>query len=168
MQILLADFAKKFPDALSKHFLCLPAGQNFCKIERMKPITTTLRVRYSETDQMGTFYNAQALVWFEVGRSEWLRATGTPYTQWEEKGIMLPLVCSHVEYLARARYDDELEVSTTAELTGKARMQFDIEIFNKTTGKLIAKGYTIHALTNPTGRPTRPPAWLLELLENLE
>ena len=32
-----------------------------------------LRVRYSETDQMGTFYNSRALDWFECGRTELLR-----------------------------------------------------------------------------------------------
>ena len=134
----------------------------------MKKINTTLRVRYSETDQMGTFYNSQALVWFEVGRTEWLRATGSAYTEWEAQGVMLPLVVSHVEYLSRATYDDLLEVSTSASLVGKARMQFDIEIFNKTTDKQIVKGYTVHALVNPQGRPIRPPAWMLELLEKFE
>ena len=56
----------------------------------------TLRVRYSETDQMGTFYNSRALEWFEVGRTEIMRAKGMTYVEWEKQGYMLPLVEAHV------------------------------------------------------------------------
>ena len=39
----------------------------------------TIRVRYAETDRMGVVYYANHLVWFEVGRTEWLRETGWTY-----------------------------------------------------------------------------------------
>ena len=127
-------------------------------------IATTFRVRYSETDQMGTFYNSRALEWFEVGRTEWLRATGVPYSEMEQRGVMLPLVESHVEYLGRARYDDELSVEVSAYMVGKARIRFDVEIIQTDAPKLVAKGYTIHAIINPKGRPIRPPQWFLDLI----
>ena len=54
----------------------------------------TLRIRYSETDQMGTFYNSRPLEWFECGRTELLRALGLPYAELEGRGVLLPfLVC---------------------------------------------------------------------------
>src|SRR5208283_2654005 len=72
-----------------------------------------LRVRYSETDQMGTFYNSRALEWFECGRTELMRRRlGMSYSALEEKGVFLPVVEAHVEYLGGARYDDLLEVSS--------------------------------------------------------
>ena len=37
---------------------------------------TEVRVNYSETDQMGTFYNSRPLEWFECGRSEHSRQLG--------------------------------------------------------------------------------------------
>lgn len=129
-----------------------------------KSITTHIRVRYSETDQMGTFYNSRALEWFEVGRTEWLRQSGVAYTEMEARGLMLPLIEAHVEYLGRAKYDDELAVTVTAELNGKARMRFDIEIVQVANGKGVARGWTVHAMTNPDGRPMRPPQWLTELM----
>jgi acyl-CoA thioester hydrolase len=46
----------------------------------LRTVETQLRVRYSETDQMGTVYNAHYLVWFEIGRTDWCRAAGIPYT----------------------------------------------------------------------------------------
>jgi acyl-CoA thioester hydrolase len=121
---------------------------------------TQLRVRYSETDQMGTFYNSRALEWFEVGRTELLRAIGLPYVEMERRGAFLPLVTAHVEYLARARYDDALTLSTRLALEGRARLRFDVEIANA-GGATVARGYTIHAITSTEGKPVRPPDWLL-------
>ena len=122
------------------------------------------RVRYSETDQMGTFYNSRALEWFECGRTELLRRLGVPYAEMERQGYMLPLVEAHVEYRGRARYDDLLRMTTTAAMTGKARIRFDIQIVQDGGGAGVAEGYTIHAITNGQGRPTRPPRWLLQAL----
>ena len=131
-------------------------------------ITTTFRVRYSETDQMGTFYNSRALEWFEVGRSEWLRATGVPYCEMEQRGVMLPLVESHVEYLGRARYDDELSMAISACMIGKARIKFEIEIAHLDSTKPVAKGYTIHGIINSEGKPIRPPQWFLSLIPTIQ
>jgi acyl-CoA thioester hydrolase len=122
------------------------------------------RVRYSETDQMGTFYNSRALEWFEVGRTEALRQLGVPYTEMESRGAMLPLVEAHVEYLGRARYDDQLRMHTSAELCGKARVRFDVRIARADSDRPVARGHTIHAITNGQGRPIRPPQWLIDLL----
>ena len=63
-----------------------------------------IRVRYSETDQMGTFYNSRALEWFEGGRTELLRAMGVAYANMEARGVLLPLTEAHVEFLGRARW----------------------------------------------------------------
>ena len=73
-----------------------------------------LRVRYSETDQMGTFYNSRALEWFECGRTELMRRRlGLSYAELEAKGVFLPLVEAHLEFQGGARYDDLLEIATT-------------------------------------------------------
>jgi acyl-CoA thioester hydrolase len=127
--------------------------------------TTILRVRYSETDQMGTFYNSRALEWFEVARTEWLRATGTSYAEMEHMGVGLPLVEAHVEYLGRARYDDELRVEVAAEMTGKARLRFDVSISHADGSGDVCRGYTVHATVNGDGKPIRPPAWFLDTIE---
>lgn len=126
--------------------------------------TTSLRVRYSETDQMGTFYNSRALEWFEVGRTEHLRSIGLPYVEMEARGVMLPLVESHVLYHGRAKYDDELTLTVRCQMVGKARLKFDIDIVQAAGGAKVASGYTIHAITDAAGRPTRPPQWLTEKL----
>ena len=124
--------------------------------------THRFRVRYSETDQMGTFYNSRALEWFELGRTELLRHLGTPYAQMERRGALLPLVEAHVEFLGRARYDDELEMTTRVALQGRARLRFDVHV-RHVQGEGVVRGWTVHAVTDPSGRPIRPPTWLTEL-----
>ena len=123
------------------------------------------RVRYSETDQMGTFYNSRALEWFECGRTELLRSLGLPYAEMERRGVFLPLVEAHVEYRGRARYDDLLEMTSRGSLAGKARVRVDVEIVQAGGAAPVARGYTIHAITDPSGKPIRPPAWLAELFD---
>lgn len=117
------------------------------------------RVRYSETDQMGTFYNSRPLEWFEMGRTELLRSLDLPYAQLEERGLFLPLVEAKVEYLGRARYDDLLEMTTTLGFESRARVRTDVEIVHAETRKGVARGYTIHAFADREGRAIRPPAW---------
>jgi acyl-CoA thioester hydrolase len=123
-----------------------------------------MRVRYSETDQMGTFYNSRPLEWFECGRSELLRDLGLPYAEMESKGLFLPLVESYLQYLGRARYDDLLDLTTKVSFQGRARLRCDAEIVHTATRKNVVRGYTVHAFTDPTGKPIRPPAWLLSAL----
>jgi len=124
-----------------------------------------LRVRYSETDQMGTFYNSRALEWFECGRTELMRrCLGMSYAALEAKGVFLPLVEAHLAFEGGARYDDLLDIVTTAELTGRARLRFDVQIQRAVTRKPVVRGYTVHAFTDSLGRPVRPPSWFLALL----
>ena len=123
---------------------------------------TRLRVRYSETDQMGTFYNSRALEWFECGRTDCLRKAGIPYAEMESRGVLLPLVEAHVEYHGRAKYDDELEIDTSAVLSGKARLHFEVNIRHTSGAGAVAGGYTIHAITDGDGKPIRPPQWLMK------
>ncbi|MGA2280520.1 MAG: thioesterase family protein [Verrucomicrobiota bacterium] len=127
-----------------------------------------LRVRYSETDQMGTFYNSRALEWFECGRTELMRnRLRMSYTVLEEKGVFLPLVEAHLEFQGGARYDDLLRITSTVELQGRAKLRFDVEINQNGTGRPVVRGYTIHAFTDTRGKPIRPPAWFVALLEKV-
>ena len=126
---------------------------------------THFRVRYSETDQMRTYYNSRALEWFEQGRTEHLRAMGKPYTEMEKLGVMLPVREAHVEFLGKAEYDDLLKMTTTLVRSGKARIRCDVEIERADSGASVCRGWTVHAIANTQGKAIRPPAWLVELLE---
>jgi len=124
-----------------------------------------LRVRYSETDQMGTFYNSRALEWFECGRTELLRRRfGFSYAELEAKNVFLPLVEAHLEFQGGARYDDLLDIATSVEISGRAKLRFDVQINQNANGRPVVRGYTVHAFADADGKPMRPPRWFLELL----
>ena len=125
-----------------------------------------LRVRYSETDQMGTFYNSRALEWFECGRSELMRnKLGMSYSALEAKGVFLPLVEAHLEFQGGARYDDLLTLTSTLDSQGRAKLRFDVEITQGEANRPVVRGYTVHAFVDRDRKPIRPPAWFFEALE---
>ena len=124
----------------------------------MHASTSIVRVRYAETDKMGVVYYAHYLVWFEIGRTEWLRDTGWTYRDMEEQGLALPVLESHCEYKRGARYDDEIEVRTSARLVSPVRIAFDYELVRRPDSAAVASGYTVHITLDARGKPTRLPA----------
>ena len=75
--------------------------------------TVEFRVRYAETDQMGVVYHANYLIWCEIGRTDHIRAMGTPYRDIEKQGITLAVSEASMRFHASARYDDLIRVETT-------------------------------------------------------
>jgi acyl-CoA thioester hydrolase len=122
-------------------------------------------VRYAETDRMGVVYYANYLIWFEVGRTEWLRHSGWSYRQMEhEGGVQLPVIEAHCEYRQPARYDDEIDISARATLLTPVRIRFDYRLTRVADDTLLAEGHTIHAAVDLTGRPCRLPERVRESL----
>ena len=117
----------------------------------------SLRVRYADTDAMGVAYHANYFVWFEVGRCELLRQRGWSYREMEEAGVQLPVIAANGEFVRPARYDDELEVRSTATLLSPVRIAFDYEVVRQADGAVLARGRTVHAAVDRRGRPCRLP-----------
>ena len=125
-----------------------------------------IRVRYGETDQMGVVYHANYAVYFEVGRTEWLREFGLSYSGMEASGIMMPVISLSVKYKNSAHYDDVLKVKTTLKKMPTASIEFEYELRNQ-CDVLLATGNTILAFINKeTNRPTRCPKYLLDQLQD--
>jgi acyl-CoA thioester hydrolase len=115
---------------------------------------TAIRVRYSETDQMGVVYYGNYAQYLEVGRAEAIRSLGLTYRELEETGVLMPVTRLELNYLRPARYDDLLTVKTCLrELPGNS-ITFYGEIFNP-TGKLLTTGLVtlafLHVATGKTG-----------------
>jgi acyl-CoA thioester hydrolase len=117
----------------------------------MRSGQTTIRVRYEETDQMGVVYYAKYFVWFEVGRAEYFRELGMPYSDFEKNDILLPVTRAFAEYKMPARYDDLIRVVTSVALLQEVRIAFKYEIFR--ANDLLVLGGTEHAFVNRGGRP---------------
>ncbi len=128
----------------------------------MRSCTTSLRVRYAETDQMGVVYYANYFVWFEVARTDLLRSLGWSYREMEDAGIVLPVIDASCQYSRPARYDDEIEIRTEGTLTSRIRMEFAYDVIVKGDPRPIATGRTAHAAITKAGKPCRLPARILE------
>jgi acyl-CoA thioester hydrolase len=125
--------------------------------------TTTVRVRYAETDQMGVVYYAHYFVWFEVARGELLRHHGWTYREMEATGVMLPVIDAQCEYLRPARYDDEIEIRTEGLIVSPVRMSFTYEVRANGRDGLVSTGRTLHAAVDRNGRPCRLPERITEV-----
>ena len=130
--------------------------------------STFIRVRYADTDKMGIVYNGNYLTYFEVGRTELMRAFELPYTYFEKNGYLLPLIESYVNYKQSAFYDDILEVIAMTDLSSiGATFRFDYIV--KNNDQLIASGFTNHTFVkNSTMKPVKPPQILIDLVEKLK
>jgi acyl-CoA thioester hydrolase len=126
-----------------------------------------VRVRYAETDQMGIVYYANYLVWFEVGRTDLLRLTGWSYREMEADGFALPVVEAHCDYRQSAKYDDELEIVTTAVIVSPVRVKFDYQVVRAADGATLAGGHTVHASLDTSGKPRRLPDRIRSVLPAL-
>lgn len=124
----------------------------------------TFRVRYAETDQMGTYYHARALEWFEVGRTALSEAMGLPYREWERRGIFLPVVECRVKFQGRATYDDLLRMDVSVAVEGRLRLKFSNTVVQAETGAKVCEGWTMHALIDREGQLQRIPDWVQALL----
>jgi acyl-CoA thioester hydrolase len=117
-----------------------------------------IRVRYQETDGQGRLHHANYFTYFEQGRTEFLRAIGKSYRQVEEEGFMLVVAEIGCEYFGPASFDDLLTLRTTIVKAKGARIEHRYEVFRE--GELIARGRSIVACVDRTGRPKRLPNWL--------
>jgi acyl-CoA thioester hydrolase len=128
--------------------------------------STTLRVRYAETDQMGVVYYANYLVWFEVGRADLCRKLGFAYREMErEDGLYLIVAEARCRYKAPAHYDDEIEVRTRLRELRKRVLIFTYEVYRQPDEELLAEGETVHVITDRHGRPRALPEKYREIFD---
>lgn len=128
-----------------------------------------LRVRYQETDRMGVAYHANYANWFEIGRTEWVRRSGVAYRELEERGLLLPVVELHIEFVRPAGYDDLVTVCTSVGSWSPLRVQFLSFVVagdqtaehgtavrgEEPPGDCLARGATRHVWLNRDWKPVR-------------
>lgn len=110
-------------------------------------------MRYVETDQMGVVHHSNYFVWFEVGRTEYIRCLGMKYSDIEKAGIMMPLIECGCEFKSGARYEDELIIRTVTNTLSPVKVEFRYEVLRESDNKLLAVGFTRHAFVNSQMRP---------------
>src|SRR6478672_10615125 len=124
------------------------------------------RVRYAETDQMQVVYHSNYLIWCEIGRTEFIRALGTPYAELERQNVTLAVVEASLRFHAGARYDNLIRVTTTISDVRSRTLTFDYVITNAETGERFVTASTKLASLTRDSRLTKLPDSLRKLLEN--
>ncbi len=89
---------------------------------------TGLKVRYQETDKMAVVYHANYLNWFEIARTEMIRAIGLSYREIEEQGVYLPVLEAHARFVSPARYDDRIWIYARISGFSPLRLEYEYEI----------------------------------------
>jgi acyl-CoA thioester hydrolase len=126
-----------------------------------------IRVRYVETDQMGVVYHANYFVWFEIGRTDFIRILGVTYSELEQRGLLLPVVEANCKYKQPAKYDDELIIQTTIREMKGVRLTFDYQVIRAQDGQTLVSGFTQHVFSSPDFKPFNLRSRMPDLYELL-
>ena len=127
---------------------------------------TQIRVRYSETDQMGYCYYVNYAQFLEIGRVEALRNSGFRYKEMEQQGILLPVLDFQIKYIFPAKYDDLLTIETTIVAIKGTRIIFDYEIINEMGVKIATASTTLVFVSKESMRPMKAPENIVKAIQN--
>ena len=118
---------------------------------------TIIRVRYSETDQMGVAHHANYFIWFDVGRTEFCRHFGFQYERMEaEDDTFIVVAEASCRYKRPAQFDDVLKIRTRATGSQRRTVRFGYETLSQ-ADQLIATGETLHVFCNRLGHAKSLP-----------
>ena len=118
-----------------------------------------IRVRYQETDGQRRVHHANYLTYFEIARTEMLRARGMTYREFEEACLFLVVAEASCRYRAPAEYDDLLRLRTWVEKIGGASIEHGYEVVRGDT--ILATGRTVVVCVDQTGKVRRLPDWMI-------
>lgn len=120
--------------------------------------TTSLQVRFYETDMMEVAHHTNHLRWFEMGRVEFFRSCGISLWDMMNEGIVFPITKVSCEYKESARFDDIITVEVTVAKLTRAQCVFTYRLVREADGALIATGETQNVFTDKeTGKIIRLP-----------
>lgn len=114
-------------------------------------------VRYAETDAMGVVHHATYLVYFEEGRSQYMRARGLDYAVLERNGFRLPVTEVGVRYVGGLSYGQKVRIRTWIDEDRSRRVRFAYEVVDAGSGDSLVTGFTEHIWTDGGGRVLRAP-----------
>jgi acyl-CoA thioester hydrolase len=106
---------------------------------------------------MGIVHHSYYVVWLEEGRSQWMRAQGSSYTQFEKEGVLLAVSELYLRYGQAARYDQLVTVRCWIEEVKSRQITFNYEIVDAETRVIFVSGYSRHICLDRQGKVTKIP-----------
>jgi len=128
---------------------------------------TRFPVRYAETDQMGIVHHSVYPIWFECGRTDFIKHYGIAYNELEELGLMLPLIRLTCEYKNPVKYGDSVLVKTRLIKATKVRLVLGYEVYAENKNLFCVNGTTEHAWTATYLKPVNISKYRPEIFKKL-
>jgi len=116
--------------------------------------------RYAETDRGGVIHHSVFPVWFEMGRTELLRANGIVYKDLEAEGVFFVVAQLHIKYRRPVFYDEPLKLETTCSNVTAAKVEHTYRLLRGENGLLLAEGSSVLACVGPDGKVRRIPEFM--------
>jgi acyl-CoA thioester hydrolase len=116
--------------------------------------------RYQETDQAGVVHHTVYPVWFEMGRTELLRANGLAYSSLEKAGVFFVVTELTAKYRRPALYDETLDLTTACTRITSARVEHTYTLKRPSTGIILCEGTSVLACVDAQGKPRRMPEFM--------
>lgn len=130
----------------------------------MQQLDVPVRVRYDDADPMGFLHHSKYLIYFEMGRTELLRAAGGNYRDMEDSGLLIVVVKAECRYRKPARYDDQLIIRTRVTRVSMAKIEHDYQVLRG--DDCLATGNTTLAVIDRQGKVQPVPEWLRAISSN--
>ena len=122
--------------------------------------TITIVPRYAETDKGGVVHHSVHPVWFEMGRTELLRANGLAYKDLEKAGVFFVVAELHIKYRRPAQYDQKLQLQTDCSAVTPGKIEHTYKLTRCSDGAILAEGSSILACVNAEGKVRRIPEFI--------
>jgi len=137
----------------------------------LQSCTITIQPRYNETDQGGVVHHSVYPVYFEMGRTELLRANGLAYKDLESAGVFFVIAELHIKYRRPVFYDEQLRLETTCTSVTASKVEHSYKLTrppkgevlpkaDPATGEIIAEATSILACVDDHGKIRRIPEFM--------
>ena len=122
--------------------------------------TIAIVPRYAETDKAGVVHHSAYPVWFEMGRTELLRANGLAYKDLEEAGVFFVVAELNIKYRRPALYDENLRLETACTAVTASKVEHSYKLTRTEDGMLLAEGSSVLACVDGEGKVRRVPGFM--------
>jgi acyl-CoA thioester hydrolase len=133
---------------------------DFPKRTTIQSHTITIVPRYAETDQGGVVHHSVYPVWFEMGRTELLRANGLAYKDLEATGASFVIAELYIKYRRPAKYDEKLRLETSCSAVTSSKIEHIYKLTRSCDGLILAEGSSILACLDKQGKVRRIPKFM--------
>ena len=113
------------------------------------------KINYYETDRMGIVHHSNYIRFMEEARCKLLETYDFPYSSFEQKGIMIPVLDVHRSFKRHVTFNDIIAIKPYVKDFNGVRLTMGYTITNKETKEIVLTGETKHCFTDLNLKPIR-------------